>query len=92
MSAVWVVRDDGGNVIRVAPREHVAVAIAAEFGGTVTRETLLTPAHAAVMEAAKVMAGHLRQPPTTDIYSEWLRVKDGLLAAVANLRKQEAQP
>ena len=79
MTAVWVVRDNGGNVLRVAPREHVAVAIAAEFGGTVTRETLLTPAHAAVIDAAKA----------------WLDVGGGslveLVFAVKNLRKLEAE-
>ena len=58
---------------------------------TVTRETLLTPAHAAVIEAAGVMADFIGQPPTTDSYHEWMVARDGLLTAVATLREQEAE-
>ena len=102
---VWVVRDDGGNVIRVAPREHVAVAIAAEFGGTVTRETILTPAHAAVIEAAKALreanAACVAAYDTKEdvewargmaaTHDEWLDANGRLFAAVATLREQEAE-
>jgi hypothetical protein len=56
MSAVWVVRNREGEVMRVVLREFDAVATVGEFGGTVTRETLLTPAQAAVIEAAKAWA------------------------------------
>ena len=90
MSAVWVVRDDGGNVVRVAPREHVAVAIAAEFGGTVTRETLLTPAHAAVIEAAGVMAYAISEIEKHS-YDEYKAASINLVAAVATLRELEGE-
>lgn len=43
-------------------------------------------AERAVIEAAKAMADLF---PISTSYSEWLLVRDGLLAAVANLRKQE---
>ena len=56
MNTVWVVRNREGEVMRVVLREFDAVATVGEFGGTVTRETLLTPAHAAVIEAAKAFA------------------------------------
>jgi ADP-ribosylglycohydrolase len=88
MNAVWVVRDDGGNVMRVAPREHVAVAIAAEFGGTVTRESLLTPAHAAVIASAGVMAYAISEIEKHS-YDEYKAASFNLVTAVATLRELE---
>jgi hypothetical protein len=58
---------------------------------TLTRETILTPAHAAVIEAAGVMADFIGQPPRTDSYHEWMVARNGLLAAVATLRKLEGE-
>lgn len=47
-----------------------------------------TPEHAAVIAAAVAMADQI---PVSASYSEWLRVKDGLLTAVATLRKLEGE-
>ena len=93
MTAVWVVRDDD-KVEAAFPREDDAVDYRHLYGAadmTVTRETLLTPAHAAVIEAAKVMADFIGQPPTTDSYSAYMVRRNGLLASVANLRELEAR-
>ena len=93
MSAVWVVRENG-KVEAAFPREDDAVDYRHLYGAadmTVTRETILTPAHAAVIEAAKVMADFLLQPLSTDGYGEWMVAKHGLLTAVATLRKLEAE-
>ena len=93
MTAVWVVREDG-KVEAAFPREDDAVDYRHLYGAadmTVTRETLLTPAHAAVIEAAGVMADFIGQPPTTDSYHEWMVARNGLLAAVATLRELEGE-
>ena len=90
MSAVWVVRDKDGRFCYAYP-SIIEAMDAADSDGTVTRETLLTPAHAAVMEAAKVMADFLLQPLSTDGYGEWMVAKHGLLAAVATLRELEEE-
>ena len=81
MTAVWVVRDNG-KVEAAFPREDDAVDYRFLYGAadmTVTRGTLLTPAHAAVIEAAVA----------------WLDVGGGslveLVFAVKNLRKLEAE-
>ena len=55
------------------------------------RVTRHREAERAVMEAAKVMADHIGQPPTTNCYNEWMVARDVLLAAVATLREQEAE-
>ena len=55
MTAVWVVRDNG-KVEAAFPREDDAVDYRFLYGAadmTVTRETLLTPAHAAVIGTVK---------------------------------------
>lgn len=90
MTAVWVVRDDGGNVMRVAPREHVAVAIAAEFGGTVTRETLLTPAHAAVIGTVKQFLDIYNNEKVSDPNAAAWAIGE-MESAVATLRELEGE-
>ena len=90
MTAVWVVREDG-KVEAAFPREDDAVDYRHLYGAadmTVTRETLLTPAHAAVIEAAKEMA---HQIPISDSYHRWVAAQNGLLAAVATLRELEGE-
>ena len=92
MSAVWVVREDG-KVEAAFPREDDAVDYRHLYGSadmTVTRETLLTPAHAAVVEAAKAMFGAL-YPPKVENYREYTTARDNLVAAVATLRKLEEE-
>ena len=90
MTAVWVVRDKDGHFQYAYPNMMEALN-AADFANTVTHETLLTPAHAAVVEAAGVMADFIGQPPTTDSYHEWMVARNGLLAAVATLRELEGE-
>ena len=93
MTAVWVVREDG-KVEAAFPREDDAVDYRHLYGAadmTVTRETILTPAHAAVIDAAVVMADHLKQSAGTESYHEWMVARNGLLTAVATLRKHEAE-
>ena len=82
MTAVWVVRDKDGELDAAFTKEFRAVAYMGQHyvgGVTVTRETLLTPAHAAVIDAAVA----------------WLDVGGGslveLVFAVKNLRKLEAE-
>ena len=91
MSAVWVVRTKDGHFCYAYPCIIEAMDAAEDYNHRVTKETLLTPAHAAVIEAAKVMADFLLQPLSTDGYGEWMVAKHGLLAAVANLRELEAR-
>lgn len=93
MSAVWVVRENG-KVEAAFPREDDALDYRHQYGAadmTVTRETLLTPAHAAVIAAAVAMADFIGQPPTTDSYNAYMVARNGLLTAVAIFRKQEAE-
>ena len=52
MSDVWVVRNRHGDIVQTYHEEPYEQP----DGYTVTRETLLTPAHAAVIEAAKAFA------------------------------------
>ena len=99
MSAVWVVRPPVMTLqwpVRYFNEENLAREVLKshhEFGieSTITRETILTPEHAAVIEAAKVMAGHIGQPPTTDSYNAYMIARNGLLTAVATLRKLEEE-
>ena len=58
---------------------------------TISRETLLTPAHATVIEAAGVMAYAISEIEKHS-YDEYKAASNNLVAAVAILRKQEAQP
>ena len=97
MSAVWVVRENG-KVEAAFPREDEALNYRNLYGAAdmtvtriVTRETILTPAHAAVIDAAVVMADHLKQSAGTESYHEWMVARNGLLTAVATLRKHEAE-
>jgi hypothetical protein len=57
MTDVWVVRDDLEEVQAAFPTEKAAANYTHGWVGdgllSITRETLLTPAHAAVIEAAK---------------------------------------
>ncbi len=57
MIGVWVVRDALSDIQAAFPTEKAAVDYTHKWVGdgliTVTRETLLTPAQAAVLEAAK---------------------------------------
>jgi hypothetical protein len=101
MSDVWVVRNREGEVMRVVLREFDAVATVGEFGGTVTRETLLTPAQAAVIEAAKALVDADAACVTAyralgvwargmaSTHGLWLDAKGQLLHAVTALRAQE---
>ena len=86
MTAVWVVRDKDGELDAAFTKEFRAVAYMGQHyvgGVTVTRETLLTPAHAAVIEAAKAW--------TTD-QRGWLKPLDEALAqAVDTLRELEGE-
>lgn len=52
------------------------------------RLTQYLKAERAVIEAAVAMADQI---PISTSYNEWLRVRDGLLAAVATLRKLEGE-
>lgn len=87
MTAVWVVRDKDGHFVN-AHSNMLEAMDAAYSDETVTRKTLLTPAHAAVIEAAKVMADVIRHPKTGG-YGEYLSARDGLLNTVAALRELE---
>ena len=85
MSAVWVVRDALDEVQAAFPTERAAVRWTHRWIGDgllqVTRETLLTPAQAAVIAAAKNWAANQRG---------WLKPLDETLAqAVDTLRAQE---
>ena len=76
--------------VTVRPKEWQAHLDAAEKeDARLKRLARLPEAEKAVIEAAGVMADHLRQPPATNCYNEWLVVRDGLLAAVAILRELE---
>ena len=94
MTAVWVVLGNG-KVEAAFPREDEALNYRNLYGAAdmtvtriVTRETILPPAHAAVIEAAKVMA---HQIPISDSYHRWVAAQNGLLAAVATLRELEGE-
>jgi hypothetical protein len=81
VSAVWVVRDAGGDVEAAFPREGKAIDYIHRHwddGLTVTRETLLTPAQSAVLEAATVYCDNRTVANEHD-----------LIDAVATLREQE---
>jgi hypothetical protein len=65
---------------------YVAAVIAE--GGTVTRETLITPEMAAVIAAAKEMYDVIYQPKA-DSYREYREASDRLNEAVRTLRAQE---
>lgn len=98
MSAVWVVRPPVMTLqwpVRYFNEEYIAREVLKshhEFGieSTITRETILTPAHAAVIDAAKVADDVIRHPKTCG-YHEYLSARDGLLTAVATLRELEAE-
>ena len=87
MTAVWVVRDKDGHFQYAYPNMMEALD-AADFADTVTRETLLTPAHAAVIEAAvewhsvEFRAYHMQVMQDAD---------EKLYAAVATLRELEGE-
>ena len=96
MSAVWVVRPPVMPLqwpVRYFNEEDIAREVLKshhEFGieSTITRETLLTPAHAAVIDAAvewhsvEFRAYHMQVMQDAD---------EKLYAAVATLRKHEAE-
>ncbi len=99
MSAVWVVRDATLNRQAVFLYEHPARHIADRNNGfTVTRETLLTPAQAAVIAAAKAQAdaGKVHMDCECDqgqcdhffLYTDAAQRTD---VAVATLRAQEGE-
>ena len=91
MTAVWAVRPPVmtfQSPVRYFSEENIAREVLKshhEFGieSTITRETLLTPAHAAVIEAAKA---HIDDPELFD--SE---TYVALVAAVATLRELEGK-
>ena len=87
MSAVWVVRDREGCAFFVS-LDPIEAGDVSESSDAVTRETLLTPAHQKVIDAAKALAGVISQP-TSDNYREWRAASHGLVAAVNALRAQE---
>ena len=75
--------------VTVRPREWQAHLDAAEKeDARLKRLARLPEAERAVIEAAKAMADQI---PISTSYNEWLRVKDGLLTAVATLRKLEGE-
>jgi hypothetical protein len=83
MNTVWVVRNRHGDIVYFAaclPTEKID-------GWTVTRETLLTPAQAAVVEAAKA----IRDVPFTYQFGSehWIQAFDKLDIAVTALRALE---
>ena len=82
MTAVWVVRDKDGRFCYAYPSSIEAMD-AADSDDTVTEENLLTPAHAAVVEAA-VASFH-------DTQTSAYELERALEKAVAILRKQEAE-
>ena len=86
MSAVWVVRNRHGDIVHISSQEPYEQP--ASY--TVTRETILTPAHAAVIDAAKAMDDVIRHPKICN-YHEYISARNGLLAAVASLRELEAE-
>ena len=90
--------DGGGQCIRctcgvtVRPKEWQAHLDAAEKeDARLKRLARLPEAEKAVIEAAKVMTDYIKQPPRTESYTEWLVARDGLLTAVATLRKLEGE-
>ena len=90
--------DGGGQCIKctcgvmVRPTEWQAHLDAAEKeDARLKRTEQRHEAERAVTDAAKAMADHLRQPPATNCYTEWLVARDGLLTAVATLRKLEGE-
>jgi hypothetical protein len=92
MNAVWVVRDDLEEVQAAFPTEKAAANYTHGWVGdgllSITRETLLTPAQAAVIEAAKAMVGVVH-PPKIENYREYMAALDNLVAAVTALRALE---
>ena len=99
MSAVWVVRDTE-IVTRIrcyAGRDEIPALFLTSGRYTVTRETLLTPEMAAVIEAAKGLADLIGLPLRADC-AVTIRFHNGvqepnalteLISAVATLREQE---
>ena len=92
VATVWVVRNTDGSVLDYGTCEDDVAfwALKSDQPYTITQECLLTPEMMAVIEAAKVMAGVISQP-TSDNYREWRAATHGLGAAVATLRRLEAQ-
>ena len=88
--------DGGGQCIQctcgvtVRPKEWQAHLDAAEKeDARLKRLARLPEAERAVIEAAKVMADYIKQPPRTDSYTEYLAASRGLLDSVATLRELE---
>ena len=88
MSAVWVVRDVDGEMLSVFTNEIEANANAPYAAPPITRETLLTPAQAAVIEAAKDYCGASTRYGAFQL-TDAERARPKLCAAVAFLRAQE---
>lgn len=90
MTAVWVVRNRHGDIVHIASQEPYGQP--ASY--TVTRETILSPAHAAVIAAAVVAEQTLADMAHAEaIYGG--QIKDDVLAlidALVALRVQKAQP
>ena len=96
MSAVWVVRDNDGELDAAFTKEFRAVAYMGQHydnGVTVTRETLLTPAHAAVIKAAKAWHDHRTVANEHDMIDAVATsiIADNLHTAVATLRELEEE-
>ena len=93
MTAVWVVRDEDGIIENVVMKEPKASDLRdlRQLGNTVTRETILTPTHARVIEAAVAMADFLGVTANVTSGSLYLTAKRGLLTAVATLRELEGE-
>lgn len=94
MSAVWgTIRDALKAAVytdfNAMPFERESAMLDAMAADLEAKLPLITLAHAAVVEAAKVMADYLKQPPRTDSYAEYLAASRGLLDSVATLRELE---
>jgi hypothetical protein len=77
-----------GRLLRVIELSDAFLNSYAHDGFTLSLETLLSPAHAAVIAAAKAMVGVV-YPPKSENYREYMTALGNLVAAVAALRALE---
>lgn len=90
MSAVWVVRDIHGEMVVTMPDEIRAVEYSRGVDSwKITRETLLTPAQAAVIAAAKVWMGQVQDFVHNEAWGA--DYERALAQAVDTLRAQEGE-
>ena len=89
LKEVWVMRNPTGHVHVITQRDPTGGDPLA-FGWTITRETLLTPEQAAVIEAAKVYCEASTRNGAFQL-TDAERARPKLCAAVTTLRAQEGE-